>query len=431
MRCCWLLIALFFSTSVQAATGRIKVDVSNAPGEIRLDGMPTDQTAPAILDAVSPGEHVVELEYGCLKGKAQVTVRSGAMTTAKIRMKNKGGKGTVRLRGLPRLAKVFVDDAPVKQDSNGIILSCGGHRIRTEAEGFADWEEMVIVTTDRWTTASVHMVEVEIEEDERPSRRAELSVDEDLDDLDDLDFLEEDLIAREKAINEREQRLAKAESQRLADAKKAEDDRRKAAAQARAKKKAEARRNRYGDVDSLDEESPDISTPSREKAREDLDELDEDDELMEEDDGLLGVGRSPKESSAQPKERNTGLIAGLSTAALGAGGMIYGLVAHSDYKHHEEQWSLIAMQSGSPSSPEATNYGETFMNPAKARRNLALGVSSALLLGGSGWSAWTYFGPTTKDATPPLQPRDELDELDELDLFMPKFGIQVRYSSAW
>jgi len=106
-------------------------------------------------------------------------------------------------------------------------------------------------------------------------------------------------------------------------------------------------------------------------------------------------------------------------------------VAHSDYKHHKEQWSLIAMQSGSPSSPEATDYGETFMNPAKARRNLALGVSSALLLGGSGWSAWTYFRPTTTNSKPALQPRDELDELDELDLFMPKFGLQVRYSSVW
>ena len=172
-----LLMGLFASSSAWSSTGQILVDVTNAPGEISLDGMPTDQTAPATIEFVSPGEHLIELQHGCLNGSQKVTVIANKITNARLRMRTVKGSGTLRLRGLPPMAQVFIDDAPVGRASEGIGIPCGGHRVRAEAEGFADWEEMVVITTDRWTTSTIKMAEVDIEFAPRPPTRVVLRVD--------------------------------------------------------------------------------------------------------------------------------------------------------------------------------------------------------------------------------------------------------------
>jgi hypothetical protein len=222
-----LLLGLFASSSAWSSTGQILVDVTNAPGEISLDGMPTDQTAPATIEFVSPGEHLIELQYGCLNGSRKVTVIANKRTNARLRMRTVKGSGTLRLRGLPPMAQVFIDDAPVGRASEGIGIPCGGRRVRAEAEGFADWEEMVVITTDRWTTSTIEMIEVDIEFAPRPPERIVLRVDEDFDeDLDDWEDIEEDFSRDERRLNEQKARQKREEAEEEARAASVENSRR-------------------------------------------------------------------------------------------------------------------------------------------------------------------------------------------------------------
>ena len=149
-------VLLLWSGSAWAGTsGQIKVEVQNMPGEIVLDGFLTGQKAPALLEAVEPGVHDVQIEYGCLLGKTQVTVQAGATTRAKIRVKNRGGVGTIRVRDVPPWAEAFVDGRPMKSARDGEEVSCGGHRVTVEASGMSPWQDQVVITTGQWTTVTV------------------------------------------------------------------------------------------------------------------------------------------------------------------------------------------------------------------------------------------------------------------------------------
>ena len=149
-------VAFFFVGPAWAASsGQIKVEVQNMPGEIVLDGFLTGKKAPALLEAVEPGVHEVQIEYGCLLGKTQVTVQAGATTRAKIRVKNRGGMGTIRVRDVPPWAEAFVDGRPMKSARDGIEVTCGGHRVTVEASGMSSWQDQVVITTGQWTTVTV------------------------------------------------------------------------------------------------------------------------------------------------------------------------------------------------------------------------------------------------------------------------------------
>jgi hypothetical protein len=431
MRITWLFIALLAVNNAAASTGQIRVEVSNAPGEINLDGMPTDQKAPATIEFVSPGEHLVELQYGCLTGSQKVTVSPKKQTTTRLRMKTIKGAGTLRLRGLPPIAQVYVDDAPVSQATKGIGMPCGGHRIRAEAEGFADWEEMVVITTDRWTTTTVHMVEVAIESAaRRPPERVHLEVDDDFDeDLDDWEEVEEDdLLARERAIEEREGRLRQKEQaqekarQAAAAEKRSRAEAERSRAEAERQSRADnARRSRYGDVDSLDGDEPD------EEFEEDEEFFDDNFEGAEKEDDLdaprasSSSGAKPKKRNRNAKKANTATILGLSTAGAGVAGLVYGVIAHNQYKGHQDQWTWIATNSGGPAGQAAIEYSEQSLHPAKKRRNQAFGIGAALLLSGSGLSVYAQL---QNSGGPTHQRRQSSDPLDDLDAFGVLFSGQ-------
>ena len=396
-----ILAFCFWGSTALASTGSIRVDVSNAPGEITLDGMPTDQIAPAVIESVAPGEHVVELHYGCMSGSARVTVYEERTTTARMRMRNIGGEGTVRLRGLPPMARVFVDDAPVRQAGEGVELPCGGHRIRAEAEGFADWEETVAVTTGKWSTVTIRMVEIDIEDGPRAQAFTPVELEDDLDAFDDINWEEEDrLLAAEESA---------------------------AAEQRAAERAGESRRERFGDVDGLDEsedEPPALGPeplgdydedlgPSEASLEPEIDRLEERDETPQ---------REPREA------KNVLLYSGLGTAAAGLGGIIYGAVLHARYLEAKSEWNAIAAATGSPTSPEAQAFGAEFMNPAKARRNRVLGLSTSLLVAGGGVTAYGFFQLSAPDGTGlELPPQDNYDE----DWMLTPTHFGVRYSALW
>ena len=384
-----------------ASTGSIRVNVPNAPGEITLDGMPTDQTAPAVIESVAPGEHVVELQYGCMRGSARVTVYEEKTTTARMRMRNVGGEGTVRLRGLPPMARIFVDEAPVRQAGDGIELPCGAHRIRAEAEGFADWEETVAVTSDKWSTVTIRMVEIDIEDGPRPQSFTPVELDDDFeddfDDLDDIDWEEEDRLLEEEEN-------ARAEQQ--------------ADVWAR-----ESRRERFGDVDDLDDGGDESSaTPQP------LDDYDEESDPPEEPMPPEIEQRQPRKEPrprARPNTENALLYSGLGTTAAGIGGLLYGLVLHGRYTDAKEEWNSIAASTGSPTSPEAQSFGAEIMNPTKKKRNRRLGLSTGVLLAGGGLSAYAIF--QSSDETHPDSPSRPVDNYDEDWRIAPThFGLVYR-----
>ena len=146
-----ILLFLVLPSLALAATGRIQVVAEGAPGEILLDSFPTGKKAPATLDGVSVGEHEVALVYGCMTGSLRVQVEDSQLARAALPMNNSGGVGTVRFSALPLRAEVWVDDTPVPFVDGKAELSCGAHRLLVEAPGIAPWQDMVVVTSGKWT----------------------------------------------------------------------------------------------------------------------------------------------------------------------------------------------------------------------------------------------------------------------------------------
>ena len=114
-----------FPSAAWAATGSVDVKVSNAPGEIVLDGIPTGLKAPAVLSDVPVGSHQLELEYGCMVGSATVDVVEGQATVIDLPLQNVGGTGMLRLKNLPGGAEVVVDGALVTRPEEGVTLRGG------------------------------------------------------------------------------------------------------------------------------------------------------------------------------------------------------------------------------------------------------------------------------------------------------------------
>jgi hypothetical protein len=162
--------ASLVSATAVAAPGNIHVEAPQVPGEIILDGFPTGEIAPATIRSVSPGEHLVELQFGCVSGSLRVEVVANTTTEAPLVLNHLGGTGTLRLRGLPRGGRVFLDSAPIDWQEEGMEVPCGAHRALVEAEGFEPWSANVVVTTGKWTMVEIDLVEQDIEERVAPTR---------------------------------------------------------------------------------------------------------------------------------------------------------------------------------------------------------------------------------------------------------------------
>ena len=151
-----------FPSAAWAATGSVDVKVSNAPGEIVLDGIPTGLKAPAVLSDVPVGSHQLELEYGCMVGSATVTVVEGQATVIDLPLQNVGGTGMLRLKGLPGGAEVVVDGAVVARPEEGVTLRCGVRTVEVEAPGYEPFTSKVIVTSAKRVNLDVVMTAADI-----------------------------------------------------------------------------------------------------------------------------------------------------------------------------------------------------------------------------------------------------------------------------
>jgi hypothetical protein len=300
MKQMWMggLAALMISPSVamaQVRPGNIEIDAGGAKGEIILDGFPTGIEAPGTLESVPPGEHMIQIEYGCFLAEGTVLVETEETVKASLTPDNRGGTGTIRLRDLPRGAQILLDDAPVERPEEGVEAACGARRLVVESPGYEAWEELVVVTTGKWTTVEPELVEERIA-DEPPPARPEY------DDYDDYDELDEELGSLdgpdeyEMAERRREDEAAAEERRRREEEERAARERARREAEERERREAEAREARFGDIDSLDEGPEEDDDRGRGRGRDrdeddrpvfdDLDDLDDelDDDLDDFDD---------------------------------------------------------------------------------------------------------------------------------------------------
>lgn len=294
-----LLFLMTTTALAQVAGGTLVVSVPNAPGEIMLDGFPTGQEAPATLENVAPGTHLVQMEFGCMVGEKEVTVEADGTTELTLPMQYKGGTGTIRLKGVPYTATVLVDDAPAKSWDEGLEAKCGSRRLAIEAPGFEDWTAEVIITSGKWITLPVSLVESEIQESApapRPSSRPvddfddedDYELDEldqayadDSDDSDDFDEPSSSSSSSSSRDKDRERELERRQ-QEQAERQRADEDGRRAAEDERRRVEDESRRaeederkSRYGDIDSLDGEEDEGGEESDDRRRSSRDELEE------------------------------------------------------------------------------------------------------------------------------------------------------------
>lgn len=189
-----------FPSAAWAASGSVDVKVSNAPGEIILDGIPTGVKAPAVLSDVPVGSHQLELEYGCMVGSATVDVTDGQTTVVELPLQNVGGTGMLRLKNLPNGAEVVIDGADVARVDEGVSLRCGARTVEIEAPGYEPFTAKVIVTSAKRVNLDVAMTAADIstpatkppprpveeDEDDEPMSEPD-SGDDELDSLDEDD----------------------------------------------------------------------------------------------------------------------------------------------------------------------------------------------------------------------------------------------------
>lgn len=408
-RSAWMsvVVGLLVSTTAwaQQRPGKIVVDSGSAKGEIVLDGFPTGIMAPTTLESVPPGEHVIEVEYGCMFATGTAQVRTEETVTAHMTVENRGGTGTIRVRGLPRGAEVYIDNAP--SDALGLEdgseVKCGARRVRVESPGFEAWEDLVVVTSGKWSTVEPELVQAEIVEEPRYVEREVPRYEEpEYDDLSDLDaeYDMDDPIDAARRAEEERRRQAEEETRR---------------AQEEARRRAEEERMaRFGDIDSLDE--PVVEESGRrgrdrddEDARDELDELDGfgdeeeyedeyedeyDDEYDEVDDydrygdldeepsGRRGRSEKPddrldagsrnsKQREGKPfPVRGAGVVGGVAVAGAGVG-----LVAVGTSRLNAYQPSYDVLVGNDPLSPEAININNTQLKPARQIRGLGFGLT--------------------------------------------------------
>lgn len=368
-----LILALFFPSVAFAASGSIDVQVQNAPGEIVLDGFPTDKKAPAVLEQVPIGTHVIELEYGCMVGKADVNVTEGAKAVVKLPLTNRGGEGTLRLKGVPFGAEVTVDGAPVAKAEEGVKLPCGARRVEVSAAGFSSWSEVVVVTTGKWTTLQPTLVE---EMDEAPAPRPQPAVsalDEDEEpapvrtstptrtpvrtDLDELDEESED---DPDAELDEDELLARESEDEL-------DERPESSGRGGRDEEEEEEIRR-----PVDEEEDEIRRPvDDEEEEEDIrrpsDDLDEE-PIRRED-----PKRPPKEQKPFPKRG----VLGVGLAGVGAAGVAIGAANTPVYQTTKQNYQVIVAQLGA-TDPQAIAYANGPL--AQSKTNMTTGY----VLGGLG-----------------------------------------------
>lgn len=381
------MILLLSFAFAQQKPGVIQVNAGNAQGEIILDGFPTGQTAPTKLESVPPGEHELEVEFGCMKGTMRVTVRPEETVTANMPMSNVGGVGHIRIKELPYGADVMIDDAPVRNPTDGVEVRCGARKLQVEAPGFAPYEQVVVITTGKWATVDVIMEESALDGggryDDRPPERATPRYDEPDDggeffddSYDELDALDEPDVEPEP------DRRRDREPEPIEDFDELDE---------------------LDDFDELDGDDEFDDDFPDDDFGDDFDDFDDepidDDEFFDEDYGDLDDDLDGGRSSREPREREaresnfpTRYVATGVGGAVMVTGIAYTSVQQNTLGAELEinQFYVTANQ-----LEEAAIHNTQMVQPLKQKRNMGVGLSIAGA--GIGAASWLLIAPPDSD----------------------------------
>jgi hypothetical protein len=269
------------------------------------------------------------------------TVIAEETVNADLAVENRGGEGTLRMRGLPAGAEVLVDGAPVDDVDQGVQAKCGGRNVVIEADGFEIWEETVVVTTGKWSRLEPAMVQggmpvLDPTEDRR-------------DDLDD----------GRSALDDGRSALD--------DGRSALDEEMAALDELDEPDQGRGVRDEFDDLDDLDglddfEEEDGVSSRNDE-----FDELDELDEL----DG--GSSKSPREPKGGPGFPTRAVVTGAG-AAVAVTGVVLSAQAQGTYSNAKgiHEGMVAANQTA-----QATLQMTQFVTPAKNSRNASMVLAVA------------------------------------------------------
>lgn len=350
-----LLLGLLVGPSVAlAATGSVEVKVQNAPGEVVLDGFPTGQNAPTLLESVPVGTHVVELEYGCMAGTLELTVEAGQTAVAAIPLKNRGGNGTLRLRGLPDNADVMIDGAPVDRADEGVELKCGSRRVQIEVPGYAPWEQMVVITTGKWTNTPVELVMEDITPEppqpKAPTRPVDEDEDEDEREPYEDEEEEEEPPSRYSELDELDE-PDEPPSSRRSSGREEEDEEETEEEDEPRSREADEDEPDFRDEDEPDFRDEDDRYDEEDDYGEDPDDYGDEDEDLDELDGRSSNPRAPKDSrEAGPGVPVRGVAVGVS-GAVGAAGMVVGFARTPTYLQKKENYEQLVILGSSMAEP--------------------------------------------------------------------------------
>lgn len=116
------------------AIGELYVLASRSGGLVRVDGRDTGQRTPAMLRGVAAGYHLVEVELGCERARAEITVVPGAIARVELALVDVPGR--LLVQGEPVGAIVRVDGAEVGPLPWDGKVRCGAHRVDVSADGY-------------------------------------------------------------------------------------------------------------------------------------------------------------------------------------------------------------------------------------------------------------------------------------------------------
>ena len=87
-----LNVLLLAGPALAQDTGKLEVKVANGTaGRVFVDGEDTGKNAPAVIDGLSSGNHMVQVKGDCLGAFTQVDVSPGRLTTIELTLEAQGG----------------------------------------------------------------------------------------------------------------------------------------------------------------------------------------------------------------------------------------------------------------------------------------------------------------------------------------------------
>jgi len=148
--------AAFLVVEYPLPTGSISVTSTPAGAAVWLDGTDTGLLAPAILDDVPAGDHVITLKLDdYADASAPVAVLSGETATVDLALTTL--TGSLNVTSTPAGAAIFVDGADTGEVTNATRenLGVGEHTVTLTKDGYRDAVANVTIRSDE--TASLHL----------------------------------------------------------------------------------------------------------------------------------------------------------------------------------------------------------------------------------------------------------------------------------